>query len=187
MESEIILLKGIKDGNDIVIEKVYKKFFPIIRQYVCTNSGTEDEAKDVFQESFIVLYEKLQYNNENLNCSIKTFLYAVAKRIWLKRLKSTSVISKNSIDVFHEDFDVSEDLAVTDEISENIEKLNAAMKMLGEPCKTILELFYNENKNMQEISNIMNYQNIDSAKTQKYKCLMRLRRFYLINMEKENG
>jgi hypothetical protein len=49
---------------------------------------------------------------------------------------------------------------------------------LGEPCKTIIEEFYLNSRSMQEICEQFGYTNADNAKTQKYKCLQRLKKLF---------
>lgn len=56
--------------------------------------------------------------------------------------------------------------------------MQKAILGLGEPCKSLLEAFYLEKKNMQEIATIFGYTNAENAKTQKYKCLIRLKKIF---------
>ena len=53
-----------------------------------------------------------------------------------------------------------------------------ALAKIGEPCKGLLEAFYINKKQMQEIAVLFNYTNADNAKTQKYKCLNRLKKLF---------
>ena len=53
-----------------------------------------------------------------------------------------------------------------------------ALSKVGEPCKGILEAFYINKKQMQEIATLFKYTNADNAKTQKYKCLTRLKKLF---------
>ena len=57
-------------------------------------------------------------------------------------------------------------------------KMESALQLLGEPCKTIMEDFYIHNRSMQEICERFGYTNADNAKTQKYKCLQRLKKLF---------
>ena len=41
------------------------------------NNGNEDDAKDIFQESIIVLYEKVKAGKFELSSKLKTFIYSV--------------------------------------------------------------------------------------------------------------
>jgi hypothetical protein len=55
---------------------------------------------------------------------------------------------------------------------------------MGEPCKGILNAFYLENKSMTEIATHFGYTNAENAKTQKYKCLNRIRKLFFSETEK---
>ena len=81
-DSEVIL--GILNDSKGTLEGIYKAYFPMVLQLVMTNSGSEDDAKDVFQESIIVLYDKVKAGSFELNSKLKTFLYSVSRRLWLK-------------------------------------------------------------------------------------------------------
>ena len=79
---------------------------------------------------------------------------------------------------------VEETIAVEDEL-EHHEKQNAdfnlmeaTMAKIGEPCKSLLEAYYIHKKPMQEIAEFFGYTNADNAKTQKYKCLVRLKKLF---------
>jgi RNA polymerase sigma factor (sigma-70 family) len=177
VETDKELLEGIKSGNSIVLEEIYKKFFPIIKNLVCKNSGNQDEAKDIFQETMIIVYEKIKSNPEPLHCSLKTFYYSIAKRLWLKKLNGKGFMSI-SISDFEENIDVAEELNEASEKDEEVKKMNLSLGFLGEPCKSLIEDFYINEMSLIEITEKFGYSNSDTAKTQKYKCLMRLRRFY---------
>jgi len=79
---------------------------------------------------------------------------------------------------------MEETVHVEEEV-ESHEKRNAdfilmenAMNKIGEPCKSLLDAYYIQKKNMQEIAADFGYTNADNAKTQKYKCLMRLKKLF---------
>jgi hypothetical protein len=73
---------------------------------------------------------------------------------------------------------------VEDEIESHEKKnrdfllMENALHKIGEPCKSLLEAFYIEKKSMPEIAATFGYTNADNAKTQKYKCLVRLKKIF---------
>jgi RNA polymerase sigma factor (sigma-70 family) len=71
-----------------------------------------------------------------------------------------------------------DDIQIQEEREEHFDQLNKAMNALGEPCSSLLKAFYNEQKSMQEIAGQFGYTNPDNAKTQKYKCLARLKKLF---------
>ena len=61
--------------------------YNMVQSLIINNSGSTDDAKDIFQEAMIVLYEKVRSGTFELNCLIKTYVYSVSRRLWLKRLQ----------------------------------------------------------------------------------------------------
>jgi DNA-directed RNA polymerase specialized sigma24 family protein len=86
-QKEQELLKGLSQNDKGAIESIYKDNYGVIQHLIINNNGSEDDAKDIFQEALIVLYEKSKSGVFELNCQIKTYMYSVSKRLWLKRLQ----------------------------------------------------------------------------------------------------
>ena len=59
----------------------------MIQHFVLNNNGSFDDARDLFQEAMITLYEKVQSDSFVLSCQIKTYLFSICKNLWLKRLQ----------------------------------------------------------------------------------------------------
>ena len=81
-----LIVEEIRKRNDLALKELYKTHYPMIVHLVCSNSGTEQEAKDIYQEAVIAFYERVQQPAFTLTCKIKTYLYAVCRRLWLKKL-----------------------------------------------------------------------------------------------------
>ncbi|WCT10815.1 RNA polymerase sigma factor [Mucilaginibacter jinjuensis] len=174
-DSEVIL--GILNNSEIVLERLYVAYFPMVLQLIINNNGSADDAKDIYQEAIIVLYNKIKSGNFELSSKLKTFIYSVCRRLWLKRL--------NQMSRFDGDIrDFQDYLPVEDEVDKQTDrdlqftKMEGALALLGEPCKTIIEDFYMHDRSMQEICERFGYTNADNAKTQKYKCLQRLKKLF---------
>ena len=171
------LLKGLAEGDRKTIELIYKQHFNMIQSLVINNSGTSDDARDIFQEALIVLYEKVRLGTFELNCQLKTYLYSVCKRLWLKRLQQSSRYFTSEIEI-EPTVSVEEDMAEHEKRDADYERMNKAIVSLGEPCKSLLEAYYINKMNMQDIASQFGYTNADNAKNQKYKCLMRLKKIF---------
>lgn len=177
IERDQELLQGLANSDDKSLEIIYSDNFPMIYRMVLQNNGSEDDAKDLFQESVIILYEKVQEGGFVLTSRLKTYIYAVCRRLWLKKLQGQAwqgTITEELEDVTPME-DTIEEHARRDEQFNIMEK---AMGSMGEPCRTILEDYYLRKKSMQEISEKFGYTNAENAKNQKYKCLMRLKKLF---------
>ena len=176
------LLAGLANGSDAILAELYKRYFPVVLHLVTSNSGSEDDAKDIYQEALIVLYEKVTEGSLELHCQLKTYLYSVGRRLWLKQLSLRNRNGPLQYDAELMDTDTA--VSVDDELTEQevrdrqFELMADSLDRLGEPCRTLLEDFYIRHLSMQEITDKFGYTNADNAKTQKYKCLMRLKRLF---------
>ena len=73
---------------------------------------------------------------------------------------------------------VEEDVEEYEKKDQEFAMMEKAIGSLGEPCKSLIEAFYIQKRNMQDIANQFGYTNADNAKNQKYKCLMRLKKLF---------
>jgi RNA polymerase sigma factor (sigma-70 family) len=177
IERDQELLEGLANNDDKSLEIIYSENFPMIYRMVLQNNGSEPDAKDLFQEAVIILYEKVQEGGFVLTSKLKTYIYAVCRRLWLKKLQGQAwqgTISEELEDITPVE-DTIEEAEKRDEQYVIMEK---AMSHMGEPCKTILEDYYLHKRSMQEISEKFGYTNSENAKNQKYKCLMRLKKLF---------
>lgn len=181
--NETELLQGLARNDKRAVEAIYKDNFNTVQALVINNNGSSEDAKDIFQEAMIVLYEKVQVAEFRLSCQISTFIYSVSRRLWLKRLM---LQNRFQISEGHEEI-VSVDEEMEEHERRNTEFLvmEKAMSGLGEPCKSLLEAFYLQKKSMQEIAQGFGYTNPENAKNQKYKCLMRLKKLFFSQYKNE--
>jgi len=170
------LLKALANNDLRAAETIYKDNFNMVLAFILNNNGSYDEARDIFQEAMITLYQKAKSDSFVLTSQIKTYVYSICRRLWLKRLQQ---IGRTSPGI--ENYDavaVEEDVEVHERRNAELGIMERAMGSLGEPCKSLLEAFYIEKKSMDQIALIFGYTNADNAKNQKYKCLMRLKKLF---------
>lgn len=176
------IIQGIVIGDNRTINRIYKLYYPAIARMIINNNGTEDEAKDIFQESVLVLYNKVTQKQFELSSKLSTFLYAVSRRLWLKQLtRKGSVANSSDISDYEDILQVEDDIDKHQENEAKFDQMNLALEELGEPCKTLLKDFYIKNHSMKDIQEKFGYTNTDNAKTQKYKCLQRLKKIFFNN------
>jgi RNA polymerase sigma factor (sigma-70 family) len=171
------LLEGLALKDRKAIETIYKQHYNMVQSLILGNSGCSDDARDVFQEAMIVLYEKVRSGSFELNCQLKTYLYSVCRRLWLKRLNQLQKTSPE-VDSLGETVPVEDDLEGHHQRQIDFQLMERSMKDLGEPCRSLLEAYYLQKKSMVEIAGSFGYTNADNAKNQKYKCLMRLKKIF---------
>lgn len=163
-------LRGIANNDFSLLQKVYEQSLPEIIRYVKKNSGTLDDAKDVFQEGIMVIFKKVKEDRLVLTTSFHAFLFMVCKRIWLKKLKRKGhkevPFEEKWEFSFEEDFD-EEFLS-----AQKWALFNQKFAQLTAECQKVLKMLFNGDSS-KEIAGIMGYTE-DYAKRKKYKCKLSL-------------
>jgi len=175
--NEQVLLAGLARNDRLAVETIYRENYKMVQALILNNNGNADDAKDIFQEAMIILYEKVRSGTFELNCQIKTYVYAVCRRLWLKRLQQLNRYSP-SVEGLEAAVPVEEEIEDHEKRNVEFEMMDKAISGLGEPCKSLIEAYYLQSLTMQEIAANFGYTNADNAKNQKYKCLMRLKKIF---------
>lgn len=174
------LLAALRRSDSSAFREVYVLHFNMVKYFIVKNNGTADDAHDIFQEAMVVLFDKLNSADFVLTSSLKTWIYAVCRNKWLKQLEK----QKKNLRLV--DFEKADDVQLPEDVEEQNEKsemLRNNLARLGVGCRKLLLLFYYFKKSMEEIAVELNYTNAGNAKSQKYKCLQKLKALYASNVK----
>lgn len=175
---ESLLWDGFVRNDKKVLEQFYAQNFPTTRRYVLENSGSDEDAQDLFQEAVLTAWlnikdGKLRFDNET---NIGGYVFRIAKFKWLDRLRSAA-FTKRKVMVSEETLNIAS-LQTDENLDERLEKLQTIYAQLDTKCRTILEMFYYKKMNLESIAEELSY-DIGSIRTMKYRCMMKLREFGL--------
>ena len=161
-------LEGIRTSNNEVLSFIYRKYFQEIRFFVLKNSGSDEDAQDVFQESIIIIYKKLRDDTLDLTCSFKTYLYSVCRIVWLKQLDRRNSKSERFSDVMSfVEINDGVDQAVVDQ--ERFKLYQKHFVTLHSDCQKILRLFLAKVP-LKDIAAKMNIKSEKYLKKRKFQC-----------------
>lgn len=180
-----LIIRKILNGDESILEKLYLDYYPVILNFIIKNSGNEEEAKDIFQESILVFYNQVKEKKLFLTCSISTYIYSIARHLWLNELKSKN---RNQLNIEEMETYIIIDDDEKNQIKkkeDDLKLMNISLEELGEPCKSILYDFYIAKLKMEKIAQKMQYTNAANAKNQKYKCLQRLKKIFFGSLKTE--
>ncbi len=176
LNKQVTLIAAIKANDSIALKPFYIANYRKTQSLVLNNSGTEEDAKDVYQDAFIIVWNNIKNNtfvpiNET---AIEGYLFSIAKNKWLDIVRSTRFKKTNNI--------INEAI-LNQEVNELYQdeffdlKLKSTMnafKNLGQPCKELLTTFYFEKKSLKDIAISLNIEEA-TARNKKYRCMEKLR------------
>ena len=140
------IINGIANSDHQTLTAFYERNYRIIQKLIITNSGTEGEVADVFQDALLLMYQKIKEKDLQLTCSIHTYFYAICKNLWMNKLRRKNKIQYQDqleevipqADVFTEDLEMN---LITKEKEALFRKY---LLQLGEPCTQLLVLVCSE-------------------------------------------
>lgn len=178
IKDETVILERIRSNDENALRLLYQLHYTMVLNMVLRNSGSHEDARDVYQEAMIALYQQVKHKSLVLRCKLRTYIYAIARRLWLNRLREKARMTTSFTDIESVIDLQPEDESFIESHEQRYRYMNECLEKLGEPCATILKDYYTRKMSMQVIAEKMGYTNADNAKNQKYKCLMRLKKLF---------
>ena len=176
---ELISDKDLKRWDE-VYETLYAKHFRAVKRYILKNSGTQEDAEDVFQDAIIVLHKSLTSENFELKSSLETYLFSVARNVWFNELR------RRKRDILEEDpNNYIPETEQTNLLIKKTETLRELISQLKGDCQRILIDFYFHNISMKDIMEEYGLGSIQAAKNKKFRCLNRLASLYIKKFKRD--
>ncbi len=165
------ILQALKKHDSDAVESLYRECWPIVKNHIMSNSGSLHEAEDLYQEAFLVFWDKTKQADFFLfsGASLQSFLIQIAKNLWLHHLRENRKMQTQVMEEFPE---LAEEVVL--EEKDLIQATWAVFRTLGEKCRQILKAFYFEKKSMEEIAQEMDL-TPQTARNSKYRCIKEMK------------
>jgi RNA polymerase sigma factor (sigma-70 family) len=153
----------------LVLQTIYQTEYlrKTIVKHVLANGGCQQDADDVFQETFIAFERSVRLGNFRGACDWKSFYICIGIRMW------TQPNTKQTLPEAMDDI-VDPELVVIS--SEKRKIINKILVEIGDRCKETLTL-YGLSYSMEEIAAIMQFSSAEMAKKAAYQCRKKFRAF----------
>lgn len=175
-KSDLIeIVRAIRESDPVVLEKIYREQYFKTEQLILNNNGTKDDAKDMYQQAFTILWRNVQQDKfvpESL-FSIEAYLLKIVKYKWIDYLRSGHF--KNQTDMMINIEVEQKEESLYDEEQENrLNLVKNKFKLLGKDCRKLLTSFYYKKYSFRAIAANMGWTEA-TARNNKYRCLEKLR------------
>lgn len=177
------IIESILNGrNQKALDHLYKEPLRKIRYYITSNSGTVEDANDIFQDALVVLFHYVKTDKYNTAYDIDAFLFRVAKNAWIDHARKNKKQAKN-VEVDH--LNISSDSNQLGDILklEKKEMFHEMFNQLEDKCQELLRLAIFDKKSMKEIKEIMGFKHETVAKSQHYRCKQYFAKILLSNKQ----
>ena len=171
MRADHQIAEGIASHDSDTLTYIYEELYPYIEAYVVHHGGTEDNAKDVFQDAMLIIYKKIIRKELSLHCKFSTYLYAVSKNIWIQnrkkhylrinKLKEMPVVAESTPGYGFDEMDDTKEL------------FYKHFRKLDHDCQKLLGLYFN-GATLEEIRDALGMATVQHVSDKKYRCKLKL-------------
>ena len=175
--TDIDFIAGFKNNDDTIISSFYKEYKDRFFSYFKAHYGkTKEYLTDLFQDSCLVLWQNIRDEKlrpDNLTSSLITYLLSVGKYTMMARDRKYKEIQDDDA-IAKLRFVASDE----EELKNQIEReayISQVVSGMKSPCAELLKAFYWDKLSGQQIAQKLGYSNADSVKTQKHKCMGKLK------------
>ncbi|WP_295672368.1 RNA polymerase sigma factor [uncultured Mucilaginibacter sp.] len=169
------LLIKLQSLDEAAFGLLYKFYFPVVKGLIVQNSGSAQDAEDIFQETVMVLFQNIADPSFILTASLKSYLYSIARNLWLKKLRDDKPFA-NSLDIDEQFIESDEEVFELIPESTKEEKLQGWMAKITENCRRILNAIFFYKEPMESLMVKMGWKNKHTADNQKYKCVQQVKK-----------
>jgi len=159
--SDIDIIKGVRKQDVKILNWLYDNYLPSIRSYLFNNSGNEQDASDVFQDTIIILYKQIKGNKLKLTTDLKGYFFGIARNIWSEQLRRIGKTTELTVDFP----DATEPDEIVDPVMERV--VSRAFLKLKPDQQKILNL-YSDGLTYEKIAIKMKFKNESYARRKKY-------------------
>lgn len=154
---------------DQTLKGLYKKW-PEIKRFLKTAGCNSVDAEDIFQEALLIFTRKIEEPDFQLNVEPFYYVKNTCKFLWYnqarKEGKNLKVALPENIEEFEDDWFAKEI---------KLQGIEKAIEQIGSQCQQLLQLFYGVGLSLIEIAKKLSIRNEGVAKTQKYRCLNKVK------------
>jgi RNA polymerase sigma factor (sigma-70 family) len=159
--SDTSIINGVLNQDDKVLNWLYDNYFQSVRNHVLSNSGSDEDVSDVFQDTIVVLYNQITEDSLHLTTDLKGYFFGIARNVWNAQLRKKQKTTELEIDL--PDEESTEDQ--WDPILERI--ISRVFQKLKPDQQMILNLF-SDGYSYEDIAAKMNLKNEIYARRKKY-------------------
>jgi len=170
--SDEYLIDSLVHGNDDGIKEIYNRLYPKVRNYIVSNKGNEEDAKDLMQKSLLIISLKLRKGDFKIASTFEGYFFTVCRNLWRKE-KGTSMVT---IDRGLDHTSKAEEIAELIIEQEKWDLFQEKIQLLSENCRTILKLYFDKIPNAK-IAKDLDYSSENVVRQRVFKCKKKLSEF----------
>ncbi len=147
-------IKALRDGNHLAFEELFNNCYESLCRYAYSILKDMDEAEDVVQKSFFILWD--QHKNLNIQSTINSYLYRIVHNESLNAIHQTKNHQEHNLKYLlltNKDMNNTIENIESSDLQKSIDK---AFTLLPPQCRRVFEMSRVEQLTYSEIAKELN-------------------------------
>lgn len=161
--SDINIIEGVRNQDDKILNWLYDNYFNTVKNHVISNSGSDEDVSDVFQDTIIVLYNQITDDKLNLTSDLKGYFFGIARNVWSSHLRK----KQKTVEL---EIDLPDDEETEEQYDPTLERIVSRVFQILKPDQQMVLNLFSEGLSYEEIALRMNLKNEVYARRKKYLC-----------------
>jgi RNA polymerase sigma factor (sigma-70 family) len=176
-------IEALRNNDPGGIQAIYANYSDQVKRWIVQHNGTVADARDVFQEAMIALFDKSRDPDFVLTCPLGALVHIICSRKWIDRLRTQnreSEVRKLEEARYTTDETPTDALVAMEETlaaEAGQQKLAAAFARLSDLCRELLSMLTGE-VSPRETAEKLNMNSVDTLYRRKNACIQRWRALY---------
>lgn len=161
-----------------MLRAVYAELFPQVSRFVQANGGSQQDARDVFQDALVVFLLRLRQSSASSThwSNWVAYLTSICRNRWYQELRDRKHRPGAHGDAYPEGAAAEGQLFGAPSQDELIaETVQKAMNAIDPACRDVLRMFYVDRLNLADIADLLGY-TPDYIRVKKMRCMEKLRK-----------
>lgn len=171
------LISGLQARTEEAFHCLYDQCYHLCKNFILTNGGTQEDAKDFFQEAIVVLLDEKKLNKflAAKKAKVSTFLITIFRYMWFNHRRGGKKIKIMDVEDTLKNHASEELIEILTESVSDLEKIAMeCMKTMGDICQKVILMVINERKSEQEIATLFDW-TLNYVRVRRFRCMQALR------------
>ena len=175
--SKTEIIRGIRNRNNRIVLWLYEQVLPGLEEYVSRKGGSVQDAKDLFQDAMMIVFDKIRRNKFKPEVSVSAYIFGACMKMWVSKFRK-SIRNRNFEETEEKEKNLPANMYVDPEPPVDFSEIKRALYVrhvssIGTECREILRLV-NRGLSVEEISKILGHSDPRSTRNKKNYCMSKL-------------
>lgn len=120
--SSIRIIQGIKSNDNGIMKYIYRTYYRKVVGYVRRKIGNEEDAKDIFQETLIIIETQVKECSFSLRSTFRAYIFSISRVLCLRYLEKKGIRKRAFAETGNADYIADNAVDINQNINDKIEE-----------------------------------------------------------------